>query len=80
MSLSKNDYKILLKLYENNCTTEMRSYSIKKLCEITELSVNKIRSTIKTFMILDYIAEGCVQHNAKTYFITVNGIQKIKTL
>ena len=77
---SKNDYKVIITLYEHECTTEMKSFTIKKLHDITDLSVNKIRDTIKSFLLKGYIAEGAAQHNAKTYYITQLGIQKINNL
>jgi DNA-binding MarR family transcriptional regulator len=77
---SKNDYKILFMLYEDNCITPMRSYPLKKIAEKTQLSDNKIRMALKTFKMLGYIEEGLVQHNAKTYFVTQYGIQKLKEL
>ncbi|MBO8161355.1 MAG: transcriptional regulator [Thermosipho sp. (in: Bacteria)] len=77
---SKNDFKILSILKENGCTTELRSYTIKKLKELTGLSENKIRNTLNTFKLTGYVKEGALQHRAKTFYITEEGINKLKEL
>lgn len=78
--LSKNDYLVLTKLLENNCTTEMKSWTIKFIAENLNLSQSKIRKTVLTFQNLNYLQQGAMQYNAKTYFITQKGIDKLKEL
>lgn len=80
MVLSKNDYKMLYTLYEYGGTTEMKSLTIQKLSGLTKLSESKIRISVREFKKLGYIREGAVQHNAKTYYITEDGINKVKEL
>jgi DNA-binding transcriptional regulator GbsR (MarR family) len=75
---SKNDYKVLYALQE--CTNELKSYTIDKLHEVTKLSVSKIRLTMREFKGLGFVKEGALQHNAKTYYITQQGLEKIKAL
>lgn len=80
VNISKNDYLTLVILLENECTTEMRSFTLKNIADITELSLSKIRKTVKMFKSMEFIKEGAVQHNAKTYYITKKGIEKLNQL
>jgi hypothetical protein len=78
--LSKNDYKILINLYKYGCINELHSISVYKINELTNLSISKIRLTIKSFLNLKYIAEGLINNHSKTYYVTSDGIQKINNL
>lgn len=78
--LSRNDYKVLTTILQFGCTNEMKSVTIKKMSELTNLSIGKIRLSVKAFLELEYIAEGVVQHNAKTYYITDEGKSKLNQL
>lgn len=77
---SKNDYKILSIFSKNGCTTELKSHTIKYLQEATELSYDKVRNTIQYFIKLGFLKEGARQHRTKTYYITREGIEKMKEL
>lgn len=76
-SLSKNDYKMLYLLYELGCTNDMKSLTIVKISKDCNLSVSKIRVSVKRFKELGYISEGIPQCCAKTYYITEQGLNKI---
>lgn len=78
--MSKNDYKILMVLFRNKCTTEFLSYTRKDLAEKTGLSLDKVRNTIQKFKKINYVNEGFLNHQAKTYYITEEGIKKIKEI
>lgn len=78
--LSRNDYKILHTLCQMSATNEMKSLTILRLNELTQLSVSKIRKTITIFKELMYISDGVVEHTAKTYYITEKGITKMNKL
>lgn len=80
LGISKNDYKILLRLSEDECTTELKSYTINEIVKTTGLSVSKVRVALRTFKLLNYIAEGAVSKSAKTYYITTKGQEKLKEL
>jgi hypothetical protein len=71
---------ILTKLYEENLVNELKSCSINTLHELTDLSITKVRDTIRIFVMLNYIAIGATQGNTKTYYITQEGINKLKSL
>lgn len=80
MALSKNDYKVLYQFYQFDCTNAMKSLTIERMSELTELSVSKIRKTVIEFKKLLYISEGVPQRCAKTYYITKKGINKVQKL
>lgn len=77
MMISKNDYKILATLKDNNYISEINSCTIRDIMEFTKLSTNKVRTAIKLFKALTYISEGAAQHSSKTYYITKSGIEKL---
>lgn len=78
MALSKNDYKILYQFFQYDCTNPMKSLTVEKTSELTELSVSKIRKSLVEFKKLLYISEGIPQRCAKTYYLTKKGINYVK--
>ncbi|MDK2932799.1 MAG: hypothetical protein PWP27_609 [Clostridiales bacterium] len=76
--MNKNDIKILYALYKNQCTNEMKSFTIKKIQEETGLSNTKIRYTIRGLSMSGYLGEGFQSGNASTYYITLKGIGLLK--
>ncbi|MCD3217345.1 transcriptional regulator [Clostridium botulinum C] len=80
MAVNKNEYKILIMLKENQCTTELKSFTYTKLCNISKLSMSTVRRSIKKFLVLQYVKEGCKQGISKTFYITPNGIEKLKSI
>lgn len=78
--LSKSDYKILYQLYEYGCFNQLKSVTVEKLSNMSQLSVSKVRKTIKQFIQVSYVCEGIRECNAKTYYITKKGINNIKKL
>lgn len=75
--MNKDDYKILSILNNNECTNDIKSISIYKISEITGYNLTKVRRSIKTLMLLEYVNEGALQNKKKCYYITLNGINKI---
>lgn len=78
--LTKNDYKIMMKLYNENGDTEFRSFTIAHMSEMTGLSVSKIRVSMRNFKELGYVKEGARQHLAKTYYLTDGGKRKLEEI
>ena len=77
---SANDYKILFTLFKNECTNEIKAFTINKIKKETNLSIPKIRTTIKAFIKEGYIKKGVSHHNANSYYVSETGIKKIKEL
>lgn len=80
MDLSKNDYNVLIMLYQQECTNELKSYTLQQIHQNTNLSISKLRDTIKAFRLLNYINDGLVNNKSKTYYITQQGIEKLTQL
>jgi len=80
VTLSKNDFRILIIMKDNGFISQMQSCTIKRIEELINLSTNKIRITFKVLNLLGFVKEGAVDHNSKTYYITNAGIEKIKTI
>ena len=74
-NFNKNDYIILESLIGNECITPFRSLTVKYLVDNCKFSHVKIRQTIKTFQIYDYVKEGSRDGNTKTYYVTNLGVK-----
>ena len=79
-NFTRNDYKVLITLYNEGCFTEMKALPIKAIKERVKLSTNKVRQALSSFLKLQYIEEGATMGRAKTYYVTQNGIIKIKNI
>ena len=73
---TKNDYAILRAI--RNAKSELISITIKSLQEETKLSTVKIRKTLKLFLNEGYVKQGIPKIKAKTFYITQEGINKLK--
>lgn len=76
--MSKTDIKILYCLHKANCTNDMKSFTVKKIIEETELSNTKVRYTIRALLAGEYIGEGFNIGNASTYYITDKGKEVLR--
>lgn len=75
---NKKDYQILNELIINKCVNSMCSLTIEQLMGLTGFSATKVRTVVKSFLILDYIKEGSKDGNCKTYYITEEGVEHYK--
>lgn len=74
-NFNKNDYKILSILDASECYSSVMSFTIKKISEETQLSIPKIRLTLKNFLIAEFIKEGAKEGVGKTFYITNKGVE-----
>lgn len=56
----------------------MKSFTIKKIVEETNLSDTKVRYTTRYLLAGEYIAEGFTVWNATTYYITAKGNEVLR--
>ena len=77
---SRNDYKILIYLYNSECFTEINALPIKNIQNNLDLSQNKIRNALKSFKNVGFVNEGATIQRAKTYYVTKMGIKKIEDI
>lgn len=75
MDITKNEYRIIGILYENGCFSKLRSFKIKRIASETNLSVVKIRLTMKKFIENGLIEKGARDERADTFFLTKKGIE-----
>lgn len=80
VNFNKNDYTILEKLIGYECKTPFRSITINYLVKFCKFSHIKIRQTIKTFQMYDFVREGSRDGNTKTYYVTDSGIEHYKEI
>lgn len=70
---SKNDVRILNQIMKGSKGNKLFAVSIKGIADKTELSIPKVRITVKSLLANGYIEEGFMQRSAKTYYITQKG-------
>lgn len=78
--MTKNDIFILNQIRKAEAINPLKSVPISTLCKGVDLSHTKIRSSVKTLIEEGFVCEGYMQRNAKTYYITDNGVALIKDL
>lgn len=80
MNFTKNDFYILDTTSCLKATNALGSVTVSDLVGATKLSHTKIRSSLKALMAEGYIAEGFKDFNAKTYYITQTGQDKVSEI
>lgn len=80
MNYNKTDYEILYFLQEGGYNGSFRSCTIRTMTEELKYSESKIRLAINLFLKDKYVKEGTKQGQAKTYYITEKGAEKLKDL
>lgn len=80
MEYNKTDYEILYFFKKEGFDGEFKSCTIKTLVESLGYSESKIRLAINNFLKDKFVKEGIKQGQSKTYFITEEGIERIKEL
>lgn len=75
--LTMNDYQILAIMHQKKFDAPLKSITYMELVNETKLSINKIRKTINQFLKLGYVKEGLKQINAKRFYITSDGTEKV---
>ena len=82
-NLNSNDYKILTCVVDNENNRGLaigRGSTLKQIIEKTGFSEVKVRNTIKVLIKEEFVVEGVKKVKAKTYCITIKGIEKLKEL
>lgn len=74
---NKNDYRILSTFDDEESYTEISSLTIKQVSINTNLSIPKVRATIKNFLLAGFLKEGAKDGISKTYYITKEGIDHV---
>lgn len=81
--LTENDYRIFQKVLTNNLDrgkSKTKGITVKMLMELSDLSNTKIRDTLNVLIDYGYIERGISIGREKTYFITQDGIEELKSI
>lgn len=80
--LNQNDYKILQSFVgrDGKGMSKIRSLTCKNVSEITELSLVKVKNTVKILLELGLILNGIMRVRAKTYYISEKGIETLREI
>jgi DNA-binding MarR family transcriptional regulator len=76
--MNKNDIKILFTLAQNECISQLKSFTVPKIAKESGLSISKVRNTMHMLNALNYIVEGFPDGCSITYYITESGINYLK--
>lgn len=75
MDFTRNEYRIISKMYENGCFTKLCSFKIQRIVSETNLSVPKVRQSMKMFISLGLVQKGAKDERADTFYLTEEGIK-----
>ena len=79
MNFKKSDVVILGKMEAVGAINQLKSATIHNLIQNTKLSATKVRASIKLLQANEFIKEGFMQRNAKTYYVTDKGREFLKS-
>lgn len=80
MEFTKSDVIILSQIEQAGGINKLKSVTVHKLIEKSNLSATKVRASVKLLLNANLVATGYMQKNAKTYYITDEGIAFLKDL
>jgi len=81
--LTEYDYKVLGKILnrkEDKGLSKTTGVTRKELEKLTKLSYTKIGDALKILIELDFVSMGIAKGREKTYYLTVNGLDELKTI
>ena len=78
--MKKNDILVLGTIKKVKATNSLKSVPVTTLLKEINLSHATIRSSIRLLIKNELVAEGYMQRNARTYYITQKGIDLINNL
>lgn len=78
MDFTRNEYRIIGSLYQNACFSKLCSFKIQRLATETNLSVVKIRQSMRMFISLGLVEKGAKDERADTFFLTAEGIKVVE--
>ena len=73
-----NDIKILQILEKEDCTNNLKSFTVKRISNEVNLSQTKVRYTMPMLNDLGYANKGFSNGKSQTYYITEKGIEFLR--
>lgn len=82
MQMNRNAIKVLSSLIKYGCTTELKSFTIDKIVEVTKEinTYHSCRRYLKSLIENRFVNEGYKKEMKKTFFVTKEGLDKFKKL
>jgi DNA-binding MarR family transcriptional regulator len=78
--MHKSDVEVLQILAKNECTSEIKSYSILSILSKTKYKYSKIHNTLSQLAVGEYVQKGFKNERADTFYITPKGMDKLRRL
>jgi DNA-binding transcriptional regulator GbsR (MarR family) len=81
--LTEYDYRVLGKILnrkEDKGLSKTSGVTRRELEKLTGLSYTKIGDALKLLIELDFVAMGIAKGREKTYYLTVNGLEELKSI
>ena len=80
MSYTKSDIFVLNAIHKLGGVNELTGAPIKTITKLSNLSDSKVRNAVRILQSESLILEGFMQKNAKTYYVSENGIKLLNRL
>lgn len=80
MQYVQSDFELLEVMVKAKSFGPYQGLTIKELVEKSNYSHTKIRSSMRVLIANKYLQEGFMNRNAKTYYVTDEGIELMKDL
>ncbi|MBY6838809.1 hypothetical protein [Clostridium botulinum] len=81
--LTENDYKVMTRILnrkENKGLSKTTGVTRNELKELTGLSYTKVGDALNTLIEYDFVSIGISKGRQKTYYLSVNGLNELKSL
>jgi RIO-like serine/threonine protein kinase len=78
--MQKSDIEILKILYTNDCSNELKSYSITKILQHTKYRYSKVHNDLNKLCTANLIEKGLKSERAETFYITEKGKDELRRL
>ena len=80
ISENRNDFKILVYLYEKDIDSPMKARKATTISEDEDvnLSDTKVRKTLNEYVKVGLVEKGCKEGKADTYYITEAGMEYVE--
>lgn len=78
--MNRNEILVMEELYKQKCNNRLKALTIGTMAKAINVSYYTARNIVKGLVIGEYCALGLKNGRAETYYLTENGIKKIKEL
>ena len=79
-AITKNSLRLLTVILNADATNQLTAVPISTLSKKIDVSTMTIRNSIRSLMEWGYVSEGFTQRNARTYYVTKNGADRVHAI